>query len=257
MPIVTLLTDSGQRDHYVAAIRAKIFSVNPGLRVVDITHQIVTCDIGHAAYVLRSVFRDFPKGTVHLTGVDAVGNRGGGFLAMQLEDHFFVGADNGVLSLISEKPPQQVVELNTIAPVVSTFPEKEILAPAAAKLASGVALTDLGRPMTNWVRMTDRQVKATKKNILGHVIRVDHYGNLITNIQKDVFDLLSKGKVYTIQFGGEKLKRILANYNMTDQGECFVLFNSQGLLEVGIYKGNAAELLGLSVDSPVNVIFEE
>jgi S-adenosylmethionine hydrolase len=105
--------------------------------------------------------------------------------------------------------------------------------------------------------MIDRQVKATKKQIAGHVIKVDNFGNLITNIPKEAFDVLSKEKTFTIQFGGEKFKRIHTQYNQADEGECFLLFNSLGLLEIGIYKGHASELLGLAYGSMVNIIFEE
>src|SRR6478609_3026517 len=257
MAIVTLLTDSGETDHYVAAIKAKILGVNPGLTLVDISHKIQACDIAHGAFVLNSVFRDFPKGTVHLCGVDSTGNRDDVAIAVQLEDHFFVGPDNGLFGLISNKPHQLLVELNKINPISTTFPEKDIFAPIAAKLASGVALSSLGVPMSAFRKMTDRYVKATKKLIAGHVVRVDNYGNLITNIPKDAFDTLSKGKGYTIQFGGEKFRRIHTSYNQTDQGECFLIFNSLDTLEIGIYKGNACELLGLTYDSPVSITFDE
>jgi S-adenosylmethionine hydrolase len=241
----------------VASIKAKIISINPGVGIVDISHAIASCDIAHAAFVIRSVFREFPKGTVHLIGVDSVGGRGDAFLAAQLEDHFFVTTDNGLLGLISDKSHQYMIQLNTVSPIVSTFPERDILAPAAAKLASGVSLTDLGKPLSGIKRMIDRQVKATKKQITGQVIRVDSAGNLITNIPKEAFEILSKEKAYTIQFGGEKFRRIHTQYNQTEQGECFILFNSLGLLEIGIYKGNASELLGLTYDSTVNILFEE
>ena len=257
MAIVTLLTDSGESDYYVAAIKAKILSFNPGVKIVDISHKIAPCDIAHAAFVLKSVFRDFPKGTVHLVGVDTTGNRGDAFIALQLDDHYFVGVDNGLLGLISDRPHQGLVELNVISPVASTFPEKDILAPAAAKLASEVALSDLGLAMGTFKKMIGRHVKATKKQIAGNVIRVDNFGNLITNIPKDAFDTLSKGKTFTVQFGGEKFRRIHTTYYMAEQGDCFLIFNNLGLLEIGIYKGNASELLGLSYDSPVNITFEE
>jgi S-adenosyl-L-methionine hydrolase (adenosine-forming) len=257
MAIVTLLTDSGENDHYVAAIKAKILSFNPGIKIIDITHGVQPCDIAHAAFVLRAIFRDFPKGTVHLVGVHATAERDDLAIALQLEDHFFVGADNGLFSLISEKVHQTLVALNTISPVQTTFPEKDIFANAAARLASNVAITDIGKPLMNFKKMIDRQVKATKKQILGHVIKVDNFGNLITNIPRHAFDTLSQGKVYTIQFGGEKFRRIHTQYNQADEGECFILFNSLGLLEIGIYKGNASELLGLAYDSMVNITFEE
>jgi S-adenosylmethionine hydrolase len=257
MAIVTLLSDSGESDHYVAAIKARILSTNPGLTLVDISHHIEPCNIAHGAYVLKSVFRDFPKGTVHLVAVHSTGEPDSPFVAVNLEDHYFVGIDNGLLGLVSDKMYQNLVELNSITTISTTFPERDILAPAAAKLASGVSITSLGKPLEDYRKLVNRHVKATKRQILGHVIRVDRYGNLITNIQKSDFDVLSKDKQYTVQFGGEKFRRIHTAYHEADQGDCFLLFNSAGLLEIGIYKGNASELLGLGYDSPVNVLFDE
>jgi S-adenosyl-L-methionine hydrolase (adenosine-forming) len=257
MAIVTLLTDSGESDHYVAAVKAKIISVNPGIRIEDLSHKVSPSDVAHAAFILRSVFRDFPKGTVHLVGVDAAGNQDNTAIALQLEDHFFVGCDNGLFGLISDKPHQQLVELNVFQSASPTFPERDIFAPAAAKLASGISITNLGKPLPAFKKMVDRQVKATRKLISGTVIRVDRYGNLITNIPKEAFDILSKDKTFTVQFGGEKFRRIHTHYHQAEQGECFIVFNSLGLLEVGIYKGNASELLGLNYDSTVTITFDE
>lgn len=257
MAIITLLTDSGESDHYVAAIKAKILSTNPGLNIIDITHRIQPCDLAHAAFVLRAVFRDFPKGTVHLVGVHATGSREDAAIALQVEDHYFVGTDNGLFGLVTDKPHQKLVELNLVNNIPSTFPERDIFAPAAARLASGVNITTLGKPMPTFKKMIDRQMKATKKQITGHVVRVDNFGNLVTNITREAFDILSKGKNYTIQFGGEKFRKVHTLYSQADEGECFMVFNSLGLLEIGIYKGNASELLGLSYDSMVNITFDE
>jgi S-adenosyl-L-methionine hydrolase (adenosine-forming) len=257
MAIVTLLTDSGESDHYVAAVKARIIQINPAIRIEDISHTIHALDIAHAAYVLRAVFRDFPKGTVHLVGVNATGGRGDVFVALQLEDHFFVGSDNGLFSLISDEAPQQLVELSPDQSAISTFPERDVFAAAAAKLAGGTVITDLGVGRAGLKKLIDRQVKATRKQIVGTVIRVDGMGNLITNIRRDTFELLSKGKTFTLQFGGEKFRRIHTNYHQAEQGECFIVFNSLNLLEIGIYKGNASELLGLTYDSTVNISFDE
>jgi len=256
MAIVTLLTDAGESDHYIAAIKARILSVHPDTRIVDISHQIRMFDIGHAAYVLRSVFREFPKGTAHLVGVDAAGNRGDAFIIAEIEGHFFIGPDNGLFSLLSDNPPGKVWEIRSENPNSTTFPEKEIFAQAAARVARGDDPSEVGKPLSDIKRLTDRQIKATKRQITGHILRVDHYGNLITNIPKQVFEILSKDKGYTIQFGGEKFRRIHTGYNQAEQGECFIVFNSQDFLEIGIYKGNASELLGLGYDSVVNIIFE-
>jgi len=257
MAIVTLLTDSGETDHYVAAMKARILGINPGLTLVDISHHIQPCDIAHGAFVLSRVFRDFPKGTVHLVGVDSTGPAESAAIGLQLEDHFFVGSDNGLFGLISDKPHQQLVDINSINPVSSAFPEKEIFALAAAKLASGVSITTLGKPMPTFKKMIGRSVKATRKLMAGHVVRVDNFGNLITNISKTDFDILSKGKTFTVQFSGEKFRRIHTNYFQADQGDCFLIFNSTGFLEIGIYKGRANDLLGMEYDSSVNITFDE
>ncbi|GIV36749.1 MAG: hypothetical protein KatS3mg032_1128 [Cyclobacteriaceae bacterium] len=255
MGIVTLLTDSGENDHYVAAIRARILGVNPGIRIVDITHRVPPFHVAHAAFVLRSVFRDFPSGTVHLVGVHATGNPGDKLIALQLEDHFFVGCDNGLFGLISDKTQQQLVELNSINPVITTFPERDIFAPAAARLASGVPISSLGKPLSMFRKMIDRQVKATKKQIVGNVIHIDYFGNLVTNIPRETFELLSRDKVFTIHVGTDKFRKIHLQYCDVEEGECFLLFNSQGLLEIGINKGNAAELMGMEYGSPVMIDF--
>jgi S-adenosylmethionine hydrolase len=257
MAIVTLLTDSGDSDHYVAAVKARIMSINPAVHMLDISHSIRALDIAHAAFVLRAVFRDFPKGTVHLVGVNATGGRDDVFVALQLEDHFFVGSDNGLFSLISDRPVQQLVELTPTPGIAGTFPERDVFGPAAARLASGTAISELGTPLADLKRLIDRQVKATRKQIVGNVIRVDAMGNLITNIRRDTFELLSKNKTFTVQFGGEKFRRLHTAYHQAEQGECFIVFNSLDLLEVGINKGNASELLGLTYDSLVNITFDD
>ena len=258
MAIVTLLSDSGDRDFYVAAVKARILSINPGIRIEDISHHVLSGNIAHAAFVLRSVYREFPKGTVHLVGVDSVGRPGDGHIAIHLDDHYFVGPNNGILSLLApERQPSQLATLNTIIPVNTTFPERDILAPAAARLASGVSLSDLGRPSGSFKRLTDRHFKATKKQILGHVIHIDFYGNLITNIQKDIFDQIVGGRNFTVQFGSERSNRINSDYHQAEPGDSFLLFNSLGLLEIGICYGNANQLLGLGFDSPVNILFDD
>ena len=257
MAIITLLTDSGNQDHYVAAIKAKILSVNPGLRIEDITHQIAPGNMSQASFVLNSVFRDYPKGTVHLVGVDSIAVSEAGYLAASIEDHFFVAPDNGILSLVSERPITQVITLNALPQAPTTFPEKEILAPAAARLASGVALSDLGKPIASIVRLTQRQLKTSRQQILGFVVHVDHQGNLITNITRQAFEQIGSGRKFMVRFGRERSDRIQNYYHESEPGDCFVLFNSSGFMEVGINRGNASRLLGLGADSPVNILFED
>lgn len=257
MAIITFMSDFGMSDHYVSAVKAKILSINPGLRIFDICHDISPFDIAHATYVLKAVYRDFPKGTVHLVAVNNHGENTNRFLASKIEDHYFVGPDNGLISLICEQEPTMVAELLNGDNTQGSFPTKNIMAKAAAMLASGSGLNDIGAYTKDYLRKIDRKFRATKKQISGNVIRVDHYGNLITNIEKEVFGILWKDRPFKIHFGRETLTKINNCYSEVEDGDCFVIFNDLGLLEIGINKGDASRLLGLKYDSPVMILFEE
>ena len=257
MAIITFLSDFGESDHYVAAVKAKILSVNSSIRIMDISHQIGKCDLAHGAFVLRSVYKDFPKGTVHLVAVNSVGGPDDRFLALEINGHYFVGTDNGIFGLISDNEARHVVNINMLNPRRTTFPAKNILAIAAAKIASGTSLTDLGPRVDSYKRMMGRQLKANQKIIAGHVLRVDHFGNLITNIDRHTFEVLSKDKKFTISFARERLPRIHEFMHQVEPGDVFVIFNDLDLMEIGVNMGNAKNLLGLSYDSPVMINFEE
>lgn len=257
MAIITFMSDFGMSDHYVSAVKAKILSINPGLRIFDINHNIEPFNIAHAAFVLKSVYKDFPEGTVHLVAVNSHAEKNGRSLALKMEDHFFIGNDNGLFSLITEKEPSMVAELFNNKPETNSFPAKTVLAKAAAMLASGSDMKDVGSFSKDYLRKVDRKFRATKKQISGNVIRVDHYGNLITNIENEVFKILKKDRKFVIQFGREQIEKIHSSYNEVDDGDCFVIFNELGFLEIGLNKGNASKLLGLKYDSPVSIIFDD
>jgi len=257
MAIITFMSDFGTSDHYVAAVKARILSINPSIQVVDISHEINPFDIGHGAYVLRSVFRDFPEGTIHLVSVDSQGEGINKYIAVKVEDHMFVGADNGLFSMISSKEPTIIAELHQSGDESPNFPARDILSKAAAMLASGSNVQDVGTFTSEYTRLLNRQVKATKQQISGNVIRVDHYGNLITNIEEEVFEILKKGRGYKVSFGREVVEKVSKAYHGVEAGECFVTFSSLGFLEIGINEGNAAELLGLGNESPVQIFFNE
>lgn len=256
MAIITFLSDFGESDHYVAAVKATILSGNLDAKIVDISHQINACDIAHGAYVLKSVFKDFPEGTIHLVAINSTGLKGDKQIAIKLDGHYFIGTDNGLFGLISDNEADIKVDINQ-SNTPSTFPAKTLFAPIAAQLASGTNLVELGTPIDQFKKMLGRHLKANKSLISGHVIRVDHFGNLITNIDKHTFDILSERKNYNITFGRENSRRIHENIYSVEAGDIFLIFNDQGQLEIGINQGHAAQLLGLGYDSPVSINFEE
>ncbi len=257
MALITFTSDFGKEDHYAAAVKAGILKVNPNIQIIDISHEVEPFNLSHGGYVIKSVFREFPKGTVHLAAIDTF-MRQWGSIAIKLEEHFFVGPDNGVLSLISNEKPSAVIDINKLNPIQSTFLAKDLYAVVAANLASGKSIQDLGPKKEDWVQLLDRQIKSTKSLIAGNVIRVDTYGNLITNIPHQEFEnvlKLNKTGGFEISLGREKVTQIHNSYHNVEPGECFCLFNSLGLLEVGINSGSASNLLGLTFDSPINIHF--
>lgn len=256
MPLATFLSDYGLVDHYVAAVKATILRNCPKASIVDITHQIKNGNIGQAGYSLRAVYDDFPKGTVHLIAVGAASDRKERFLAIELDGHFFVGADNGLFSLISDQAPSQCVLLPTSTSMSAAFPGKFILAPTVAELLNGAQLADLGEPCDQYERKLFRKLAVSANSIQGHIIHVDHYGNLITNIDYDTFNELRKGRRFAIRFAYERFHAIYSHYNSKEFGDCVMLFNSQNLLEIAINQGDASQLMGLSLNSVVAVDFE-
>lgn len=253
MPMITFMSDFGLTDYYVAAVKAKLYHSDSSLQIVDISHQIDSFNLAHASFVLRSVYRDFPQNTVHIIAVGA-SSHPEDYVAVQMDNHFFVGADNGIISLLSEQEPQQIIRLS--GDKRSTFAAKEILAPAALAIASGKKMEEIGEVVYEMNRKIPRQLKANKKLISGNVIHVDTYGNLITNIDRYTFDVLSKDVKYEITLGREHFYGVQRTYSDVDFGECALFFNHLGLLEISINHGSASDLLGLEFDSPVQIRFE-
>lgn len=255
MAVITFMSDFGTDDHYVAAVKAAIVSVSTNQPIADLSHTIKPYDISQAANVLKNVYKDFPEGTVHLVAVDAMKEKSSP-IAVKLDNHYFIGFDSGLFSLISNKKPDQMVVIDCEE---CTFPAKNVLARAALSIANGDPLDSLGANLEQMMELYARQLKVTKREIAGNVVHVDRYGNLITNINRPEFEkmleLNGNGVKYTIQFGREIFTELHTYFTEVESGDCYVLFNSSEYLQIGINKGNASQLLGLKIDSPVNIEF--
>ena len=252
MGLITFLSDFGYRDHYVAAVKARLLQLAPTQPVLDITHAIEPFNIAHALHVLNAVFRDFPTGTVHLLGVNDYGGPKPTWHAALYEGHYFVAADNGLVSLLTNGSPEELVRLQALP---TPSPTRDVLAPAAVHLAQGGLLADLGTITTELYQLLNRQLRLQDNRITGHVVHVDHYGNLITNISRTAVEAIGRGRTCTILFARETVREIASHFQATAPGEVVCIFNSQDVLCIGINQGNAAELLGLYFDSQVDVRF--
>ena len=254
MGLITFLSDFGYRDHYVAAVKARILQLAPTIPVLDITHAVEPFNIAHALHVLQAVFRDFPAGTVHLIGVNDLGGPRAAWRAASFQGHHFVAADNGLLSLLCEGQPDELVALAAATNLTSS-PTRDILVPAAVHLAQGGLLVDLGPVTTELYTLLNRQVRLQDNRITGHVVHVDHYGNLVTNITRPAVEVIGRNRPCTIHFARETVREVAPHFQAADPGEVVCIFNSQQQLCIGINQGSAAELLGLHFDSQVDIRF--
>lgn len=249
------MSDYGLEDHYVAATKGTLLSLNHQLTIVDISHEINLSDISHGGYVLRNVFKKFPTGTVHFVAMNSSRGLKNRWIGMTLEGHHFIGTDSGIFSIISSENPTLVVEICPITPENNCLKK---VGQAVKTLAMGGDLKHIGKIITDHLQLIDRTAKITKKGIVGHVIHIDHYGNLITNIQyKDFLEIqkINGNSPYQIQVGREIFDRLHKGYNEVESGECFVFFNSEKVLQIGINMGRASELLGIRMDANVYINF--
>ena len=253
MGLITLLTDFGYRDHYVAALKARLWQLAPATPVVDLSHGIEPFNIPHAVHVLQAVFRDFPVGTVHVLGVaDHGAGPEPGWQAARHEGHYFVAGDNGMLALLCHGAPEQLVALPA---ALTPSPTRDVLLPAAVALAQGAPLDSLGPVVTSFHQLNNRQLRLQDHRITGHVAHVDHYGNLVTNISRTAVEAVGHGRPPAVYYGRDVVRELHPHFSAVPPGEAVVVFNSQGYLCLGICQGNAAELLGLHFDSQVDVRF--
>ncbi|HUH32868.1 MAG TPA: SAM-dependent chlorinase/fluorinase [Daejeonella sp.] len=257
MAIITLTTDLGDRDFYQAALKGSILSRLPTANIVDITHNISAFNIQQAAFVLKNSFHYFPKATVHLIGIDSVFNEQTRYLALKYKDHYFVGSDNGIFSLLFDEDPLEIVELNIMQDLKFLhFPLSDIFSKAATHLAKGGKLRDIGVPVSTIEEKTTLQPVIERSLIRGSVIYIDSFQNIITNITKDIFTSVQNNRDFTLYFKrNESISQLSWHYNEVPEGEKLCLFGISNHLEIAINKGNASGLLGLHLGDIVRIEF--
>lgn len=258
-PVVAFLTDFGTRDHYSGVMKGVVLSICPDATVVDVTHDLPAHDVTAAAYELAATYRYFPPGTIFVTVVDpGVGSTRRG-IAVEAGDWRFVAPDNGVLTMVlRETPAKKAVELTErryARPTISrTFEGRDRFAPAAAWLGKGIAITALGRPAHDLIELDLPPLEETRNEISGAIVRIDRFGNAVTNIDRKTFERLAAGRTVAIEAGGRAIERLVATYAEIGAGEVCALFGSSEHLELAAQSGSAADKLGVVFASPVRVI---
>jgi S-adenosylmethionine hydrolase len=249
-PVIALLTDFGTRDHYAGTMKGVALGICPDAAFVDITHDIAPHDVLGGALELSASYKYFPAGTIFLVVVDPGVGSARRPLAAEAGGYRFVAPDNGVLTLaFRDAPPKRVVELTErryARPTVSrTFEGRDRFAPAAAWLAKGIDLSGLGRSLSSWHMLSVPEPAVSEGQILGEVLRVDRFGNLVTNVDRRTFERFAGGGRIEIVAGTQAVGAVVATYADAAAGAVCALFGSSDHLEVAVNGGSAAERLEL------------
>jgi S-adenosylmethionine hydrolase len=254
----------GTRDYYVAALKASILSQAPEVNIVDISHDIMPFSTVQAAFVLKNVWKDFGKGTVHIIGVNADASEDIHHKIVVVDGQYFIGADNGVFSLLFDRKPDHIYELNLNQDSDDlTFPTKNLFIKAACHLTRGGTPEVIGKEVES-VESAEQFRATVEENVIkGNVVYIDNYGNVVTNIGLNLFKEVGRSRDFAIMFkrASMDIRKIRNSYNEVSEGEKVALFGTSGFLEIAINKGapgnggGANSLFGLKLNDIVRIEF--
>ena len=275
MAIITLTTDFGEKDHFAAAVKGAIYSELEGVRIVDISHGVSPFHIMEAAYIIQNAYSSFPPGTIHIIGIDSELNPENKHIAVLLDGHYFICANNGIIAMLAnEINPQKIVEINIHDRIITNFPVLDVFVKVACHIARGGTLEVIGKQIDTIKELRGiRPIINQKANqIVGSVIYIDNYGNVITNITKSRFEEIGKGRSFKITARTANFSSIHSHYSdainfdtpigkRDEDGKKIALWNSSNYLELSIYKSNPAtvgsanSLFGLRYRDTVTINF--
>ena len=259
--IITLTTDFGTQDHYVSVMKAVMIGIAPDIRFIDVSHHIPAQDIMAGAWVIRNASFMFPKNSVHLVVVDPGVGTDRHPIALQINDQYFVGPDNGIFSLLCNEFKFKAYKLNKEKfwrkQRSKTFHGRDIFAPVAAHLANGVPLKEVGCLIKDLVNYHWALPIGDKDGLQGWVIHIDHFGNLITNISGSLLKKTVGRRKIRVYVGNAIIDHIVNTFGDVGSGEAAAFIGSSGMLEIGINKGNAAEMLGVDKGAQISLVLQK
>jgi len=256
-PLITLTTDFGLSDHYVGAMKGVILSICPRARIVDISHGVSAFEIAEAAFTLSQAYRYFPRGAVHVVVVDpGVGTSRRPILA-QAAGQYFIAPDNGVLSMIYARETHRVRAISVaryfLQPVSNTFHGRDVFAPVAAHLAGGVPAARFGKLIADYLRLDfDKPTRTGRRTWTGAILKVDRFGNLVTNFSATDFPDLDQ-RPFEMAVGPQRIDAIARHYAERGPGEAFLILGSAGYYEISVGQASAAKLLGCAAGAPLEL----
>ena len=256
MPVITLTSDFGLRDHYVALIKGALLCRDQQLNIVDITHQIDNYDIVQAAFLFKNTWKAFPPGTIHLLSVNDYYSSDKPFVAIRKDDHYFIGPDNGLFSLIFDTLPDEVYLLTI--PTGAGFPLKEVFGEAVGHIVSGRPLEEIGPLAGELLQRLTFQPVIGPARIRGTIIHIDNYENAIVNISRELFQQVGQKRPFALFFKRhDPITRLSEHSHDVPVGETLCRINSAGLVEIAVNMGRASTLLGLQLEDTVQIDFQD
>lgn len=254
MPIITLLTDWGHTDHYVASVKGTILSRIQDAVIVDISHDIRLFDIKHAAFVMSNTWRNFPEGTIHILGVDSIESDRHPHVVVRANGHYFIGADTGLLNLILDEKPDEIIALSVLQDSgYHTFPSRDRFVKVAAMICAGTPMDQLGEPISSLNLKTLMQPTFDGVTVYGKITHIDHYENVFVNIDYQFVKKYLNNLPFKVICRKEEFALVKA-YDDVREGYSCALFASNGFLQLAVNRGRAASLYGLQVDMDVHLI---
>ncbi len=255
--IITLTTDWNRNDYYIGMLTGRLLSISPNLNIVELSHKVPPFDHMHAAFVLKHSFENFPTGTIHLCLVNTENSEGKQLLLFEYRNHYLIIPDNGILGQITKDIPKQVFSFPFEDS--SSFASLSAAASAVKVLISDSELNDIAVITENYIPSTQLRAAIDDTTISGCVIFIDSYLNAITNISRDLFERVGKGRRFTIyvQSFNYRIDEIVKTYSDVDEGELLALFNSINLLEIAMNNDFIAQLHALKVGSSIMVKFHD
>lgn len=259
MNLISLITDFGLKDNFVGVMKAVILKINPYAQIIDISHQVKPQDIMEAAFLLRSSYNYFPKGTVHLVVVDPGVGSNRKKLLIKTKNYFFVGPDNGVLNLaLKNEPPLKIIEITNqiyfLKPVSDTFHGRDIFAPVCAYVSKDKHnIEKFGGTIKSFKDLELPRVKTVSKSLTGEIIHIDRFGNLISNIDKDTLASFIKNKKFKICIKDKSIDRLSCSYSEGLQLKPIALIDSFNYLEIAIHGGSAQNYLNIDKGAKINI----
>ena len=275
MSIITLTTDFGNKDYSVSVLKAKIYNEISDIKIIDISHNISPFNLTEAAYIIRSAYKHFPKNSIHIIGIESEFTPESTHIAMKFDDNYFIGADNGIFSMIiGDFKADSIVEINIHKNYSNTITANDVFVKIATHISRDGKLEVVGKKIDAIKEIKDIKpvINSDSSQIIGSVIYIDNYGNVVTNITQKTFNEISKARSFTIHARNVKFNKIYNSYSdaidysipkekREEDGKKIALFNNLGYLELSIYKsnsetvGSASTLFGLNYRDQISIHF--